>query len=202
MVKEIRLYIEGGGNSKNTKFLMHQGFNKFFSPIAELAQTHKIRWKIIICGSRNNAFRDFSIALKAHPNAFNVLLVDAEGPVNTTACQHLKQRDNWELAQVDDEQCHLMVQTMEAWLIADIDTLKKFYGQGFKENSIPKNPNVEQIDKQQLEPSLKAATRKTSKGEYHKIQHASKLLALLNVDKVRLAAPHCERIFTVLTQKM
>jgi len=91
---------------------------------------------------------------------------------------------------------------MEAWLIADIDTLKKFYGQGFKENSIPRNPNVEQIDKKQLEPSLKAATRQTSKGEYHKIRHASKLLGLLNVDKVRVAASHCDRIFTVLIKKM
>jgi hypothetical protein len=27
-----------------------------------------------------------------------------------------------------------------AWFIADIDTLKKFYGQGFRENSIPRNP--------------------------------------------------------------
>ncbi len=31
--------------------------------------------------------------------------------------------------------------------------------------------NWGQIDKQQLEPSLITATRKTSKGEYHKIQH-------------------------------
>jgi hypothetical protein len=33
---------------------------------------------------------------------------------------------------------------------------------------------VEKIDKKQLEPSLKAATRHTRKGEYHKIQQASK----------------------------
>jgi len=145
---------------------------------------------------------DFKNALKAHPHAFNVLLVDAEAPVNSSACQHLKQRDNWSFTHFDDEQCHLMVQTMEAWLIADIEALKKFYGNGFNENAIPKNPNVEQIDKQQLEPSLTAATRKTSKGKYHKIQHASKLLALLNVDKIRTASSHCNRIFTTLTQKM
>lgn len=202
MVTEIRLYIEGGGDKKNTKFLIHQGFSRFFIRLATLAKSQKIKWKIIICGSRNNAFRDFRIALKAHPNAFNVLLVDAEEAVNTTACQHLKQRDNWELAHTDEEQCHLMVETMEAWLLADIETLKTFYGQGFKENSIPKNPNVEQIEKKQLEQILTAATRKTSKGEYHKIQHASKLLALLNVDKVCAAAPHCDRLFTILAEKM
>ncbi len=91
---------------------------------------------------------------------------------------------------------------MEAWFIADIDTLKKFYGQGFRENLIPRNPNVEKIDKDLLESSLKAATRDTSKGEYRKIQHASKLLEQLDVAKVRNAAPNCNRLFTTLTQIM
>jgi hypothetical protein len=53
-----------------------------------------------------------------------------------------------------------------------------------------------------LEPSLKAATRGTSKGEYQKIQHASKLLELLDVAKVREAAPNCNRLFTTLTKIM
>lgn len=95
-----------------------------------------------------------------------------------------------------------MVQAMEAWFIADIDALKKFYGKGFRENSIPRNTNVEKIDKDSLEPSLKQATRHTSKGEYKKIQHASKLLGLLNVAKVRQAAPNCDRLFTTLAQIM
>jgi hypothetical protein len=202
MVKEIHIFLEGGGDGRNTKALIHQGFSRFFCRLVQIARQNKIKWNMTVCGSRNNAFRDFKNALKVNPNAFNVLLVDAEAPVHTMPCQHLKLRDNWNLPNIDDEHCHLMVQTMETWLIADIETLKKFYGQGFKENSIPKNPEVEKIDKNQLEPSLKAATRKTGKGEYHKIQHASKLLALLEVDKVRQAAPHCDRLFTILIQKM
>ena len=92
---------------------------------------------------------------------------------------------------------------MEAWFMADIDTLKRFYGQGFKENAIPKNINVETIEKDSLEPSLKAASRDTkSKGEYQKIQHASKLLEMLDVDKVRKASSECDRIFINLTQLM
>jgi len=96
-----------------------------------------------------------------------------------------------------------MVQAMEAWLIADIDSLKRFYGQGFKENVIPKNINVERIEKDLLEPKLKEATRDTkSKGEYQKIQHVSKLLEMLDVDKVRKASSECDRIFTTLTELM
>jgi hypothetical protein len=202
MVTEIRIYIEGGGDKKDTKKAIRLGFSEFLKDLRQIAQENRIRWQIIICGSRQNAFGDFKSALKTNPNAFNILLVDAEAPVNTTPCQHLKFRDDWDLPNVDDEHCHLMVQTMEAWLIADLGTVKKFYGAGFKENAIPKNPDVERIDKKQLESSLKAATRNTKKGEYHKIQHASKLLALLDVDKVRQVAPHCDRLFAIILEKM
>ncbi|MEH2296253.1 DUF4276 family protein [Nostoc sp.] len=204
MVTEVRIYIEGGGDGKNTKALIRQGFSQFLKSLVEIAKSQKIKWDITICGSRNNAFRDFRNALKSHPEAFNMLLVDAEAPVSTLSpWEHLKFRDNWdEPSGVDDSHCHLMVQAMEAWFISDMATLKKFYGQGFKENSIPKNANVEIIDKDSLEPRLKAATRSTTKGEYQKIKHASKLLELLEVDTVRKASPYCDRIFTTLTEIM
>ncbi|BAY18139.1 hypothetical protein NIES2109_07350 [Nostoc sp. HK-01] len=204
MVKEVRIYIEGGGDGKNTKALIRQGFSQFFKPLVELARSKKVKWNIIICGSRNSAFEDFKNALNDHPEAFNVLLVDAEAPVKVESpWQHLKLRDNWDKPSgVDDSQCHLMVQAVEAWFIADIATLKKFYGQDFKENSISKNPNVETIAKDSLEPSLKTATSKTTKGEYHKINHASKLLELLDVAAVRQASPYCDRLFTTLKDKI
>ncbi|WP_414567617.1 DUF4276 family protein [Nostoc sp. CCY 9925] len=204
MVKEVRIYIEGGGDGKNTKALIRQGFSQFFKPVVEIAKSQKIKWDITICGSRNNALRDFRNALKSHPEAFNVLLVDAEASVTTQSpWEHLKSRDNWDTPpSIDDSHCHLMVQAMEAWFMSDMATLKTFYGQGFKENAISKNANVESIDKDSLEPSLKAATRSTTKGEYHKIKHASKLLELLDVDKVRQASPYCDRLFTTLTAKM
>ncbi len=204
MIKEVRIYIEGGGDGKNTKQLLRQGFSSFFKELVQVAQSKKIKWQIILCGSRNHAFRNFKNALADHPNAFVILLVDSEAPVeNQSPWEHLKSRDNWDSPGVDDTHCYLMVQTMEAWLIADIDTLKRFYGQGFKENAIPKNTNVEKIEKHLLEPSLKAATRDTkSKGEYQKIQHASKLLEMLNVEKVRKASSECDRIFTTLTELM
>ncbi|MFN6462169.1 MAG: DUF4276 family protein [Nostoc sp. DedVER02] len=47
-----------------------------------------------------------------------------------------------------------------------------------------------------------SATRPTTKGEYQKIKHASKLLELLDVDKVRKASPDCDRLFTTLAAIM
>ncbi|WP_138503594.1 DUF4276 family protein [Nostoc sp. PA-18-2419] len=204
MVKEVRIYIEGGGDGKNTKALIRQGFSKLFKALVEIAKSQQIKWDITICGSRNNAFRDFRNALKSHPEAFNVLLVDAEASVTTQSpWEHLKFRDNWDAPPgIDDSHCHLMVQTIEAWFISDMATLKIFYGKGFKENAISKNANVEIIDKDSLKPSLKAATCPTIKGEYHEIKHASKLLELLDADRVRQASPYCDRFFTTLTTIM
>ena len=204
MVEEIRIYIEGGGEGKNTKARLRGGFSCFFKELVQVARNKQINWDITVCGSRNKAFRDFKNALADHPNAFIILLVDSEAPVTQPPWEHLQSRDNWDLpAGVDETHCYLMVQAMEAWFMADIDTLKKFNGQGFKENAIPKNINVEVIDKDLLERSLKAASCDTkSKGEYQKIQHASKLLEMLDVDKVRQASSECERMFATLTALM
>lgn len=205
MVKEIRIYIEGGGEGKDTKASLRQGFSSFFKELVQVVQSKKIKWNITLCGSRNNAFRDFKNALATHPDAFVILLVDSEAPVvKQSPWEHLKSRDNWDAPTgVDETHCYLMVQAMEAWFMADIDTLKRFYGQGFKENAIPKKSNVEKIEKDLLEPRLKAASRDTkSKGEYQKIQHASTLLKMLDVDKVRKASSECDRIFTTLTELM
>ncbi|MEG4624622.1 DUF4276 family protein [Microcoleus sp. w1-18aA5] len=186
--------------------MLRQGVSSFFKEIVQVVQSKKIKWTITLCGSRNNALRDFKNAFAAHPDAFVILLVESEAPVvKQSPWEHLKSRDNWDApAGVDETHCYLMVQTMEAWFMADIETLKRFYGQGFKENAIPKNiNNVETIGKNSLERSLKAASRGTkSKGEYQKIQHASELLGMLDVDKVRKASSECDRIFTTLIKLM
>ena len=91
-----------------------------------------------------------------------------------------------------------MAQTMEAWFVADIVSLKRYYGARFNPTPIPNNLDVEQIPKNALESSLKAATRNTQKGEYHKIRHASDILELLDTRTVLSAARHCHRLFETL----
>jgi Domain of unknown function (DUF4276) len=114
----------------------------------------------------------------------------------------LKCRDGWNLPDISAEHYHLMVQMMEAWLVADRDALSRFYGQGFNASAIPRNPNVEQISKPDLESALKEATRHTAKGEYHKIHHGPRILSQLNVSRVRKAATHCDRLFLTLTDRI
>ena len=95
-----------------------------------------------------------------------------------------------------------MVQAMEAWFVADKSALGRFYGQGFNEAALPKNPDVEEISKDDLNGSLNKATKNTKAGEYHKTKHAFKILALLEPCAVHKAAPHCEALFQVLEEQV
>ena len=202
MTQEIRIYCEGGGDGPNTKDPFREGMRTFLNELYEIARKKSIKLNLIICGGRGAAYDNFKTALKIHSHALNILLVDAEAPVSKTPWLHLKQRDNWEALGCDDKRCHLMVQTMEAWLIADKEALRKFYGQGFNEKALPKITDVEKIEKSQLEKSLNKAISKTNKHEYRKILHGAKLLGLIDPTKVRQASKHCNRIFTTIISLM
>ena len=41
---------------------------------------------------------------------------------------HLQARDKWDMTGVDAQSVHLMVQTMESWIVADADALSRHYG--------------------------------------------------------------------------
>ena len=79
--------------------------------------------------------------MQSGPDVFNVLLVDAEGPaLGTGVWRHLRTRDRWENPGADETQCHLMVQMMEAWLVADRERLAEYYGENCHEKALPDNP--------------------------------------------------------------
>jgi len=202
LVTEIRIYAEGGGDSADTKQFLREGFGVFLKNLNSTARERRIRWHIVVCGGRAAALDAFRIAMHQHAQAFNILLVDSESAVQDSPWRHLQRRGEWQHELPPDEHCHFMAQATEAWFVADVGALSQFYGHGFQDNAIPRNPDVEQIPKDDLEPSLKHASRNTTKGEYHKGRHAWKLLQIIDPDKVRRAARHCERLFSTLAEKI
>ena len=119
-------------------------------------------------------------------------------PVQAQPRAHLYARDRWDLADVDDRAVHLMVQTMEAWIVADADALSSYYGQRFNERALPRAADLERVGKQDLENSLQRATAGTQKGRYRKIAHASDLLKRIDPDTVKARCRHCRRLFDEL----
>ena len=94
-----------------------------------------------------------------------------------------------------------MVEMMESWFHADKDILGDYYKGGLRKEALKPNPKVEEISKQDLIEGLKAATKDTTKGKYHKTKHAPALLQSIKPELVRKAAPNCERLFKVVLDR-
>lgn len=202
MVTEIRIYIEGGGNDNSSKTRIRRGLNSFLSPLLELARNQGCEWSLILCGGRNNAFANFLLALRQHPNAFCILLVDSEGKVTLPRWEHLRRQDRWDIPDLPEDHCHFMVRTIEAWLVADPEALASFYGQGFRRSALPQQEDVEAVEKDDLMAKLSRAVRDTSKGTYKKIDHCAEILKRLDRQKVRSRARHCDLLFTTLEARI
>ena len=195
MVKSV--YVEGGGSSKDLKTACRKGFSNFVQR-AGLAGNMP---RIVACGPRGDAYNSFKIA-HAQKSADAILLVDSEVPVTASGpWQHLKSSDGWDCPSgTTDDQCHLMVQVMESWFLADKDALASFYGQGFKSQALrAANPNIEQAPKQDVLNRLAQATRDTGKGSYKKGSISFEILGMLDPEKVRNASPYAHSFLSALS---
>lgn len=120
----VTVYVEGGGDSAELKGQCRRGFRELLANAGFGGRLPRV----VACGPRNRAFRNFERALRngdGHP----ILLVDSEDPVTgadrsdanpSGAWRHLLRRDGWTRPSgAADDQAQLMVTTMETWLLAD-----------------------------------------------------------------------------------
>ena len=196
----IAIYMEGGGVGKENRSALRQGMDWFLQPLKEAARKKALRWKLVCCGPRKEAFQGFRNAVRNGSDVVNVLLVDAEAPVSKSARDHLQNRDNWDLSFASEDAVHLMVQAMEAWIVADPETLASYYGQGFRAQRLARASDLETVSKADLARGLEEATERTQKGSYHKIRHASDLLKRIDANKAKNRCPHCRQLFDTLGQ--
>lgn len=190
----VKLFVEGGGDTNALRTACQKGFKTFL----EEAGLKGRMPRIVACGSRRNAYDDFCTALANGEEAF--LLVDSESVVvnHTNPWMHLAQRkgDEWEKPiNATDEQCHLMVQVMETWFLADREMLEEFFGQGFQSNHLPAvENNIELVSKKAIYDALKKATALSKKGQYGKGAHSFRLLEIIDPVKVTQASPWAKRL--------
>jgi hypothetical protein len=193
----IRLYVEGGGDAKALRIACREGFRLF---IDKAGLTGRMP-RIIACGTRQNAFESFETAqAQAASDTRPMMLIDSEGPATAAnPWQHLQACNGWSRPDgATDSQCHLMVECMEAWFLADRPALAGYFGQHFQESALPANPKVEAVPKLDLLKGLEQATRQTSKGAYAKGKHSFPILGALDPAKVEAVAPSARRFLHTL----
>lgn len=206
--KKLFVYVEGGGKGKDLPIRCQEGFHKF---IAAAGVQNKPR--VVACGTRRNAYDRYCTAIQNNQAA--LLLVDSEAPVHEhhqpsrevpngwKPWAHLLQCDGWKQPpNSEDEHCHLMVQMMEHWFLADPEALSVVFKDGFNENALPKTRPLEAISKDDLTKGLNKAIKGTAAKEYDKGRHSFDVLGKTNPIKVTAASPWAKRFIDVLKNSM
>jgi Domain of unknown function (DUF4276) len=191
MLREIRIYYEGSP-------LLKEGFDAFFAYLKDRARAQRCSIRPIAGGG--SAVSDFAKAIRIHREAWNILLIDSEKPYSEALSLSICRENQW--ADEHAGSIFWMVQMMESWFHADKDALERFYGSKFRRSALARNPRVEEIPKVDLLKGLRAATTETSTGEYHKTRDGSQLLARIDPELVRKAAPNCAKLFDVILAKL
>jgi hypothetical protein len=187
-VTGVAIYVEGGGDSRDGKAALRQGFDALFDAQKTAARNRRMGWKLVLCGGRDAAFEAFQQATRRDRSELVALLVDAEQEVASATAAgrvaHLTARDRWDLSSMSPDRVHLMTQCMEAWIVADADALAAFYRQDFQPGALPRRTVLDDEPKDSLYAALRTATRHTKKGVYGKINHASELLKRIRPEAV------------------
>jgi hypothetical protein len=157
------------------------------------------RWRFLAVATKGAPAGEYRTALEANPEALNFLLLDSDEPLKNGPRTNLLRRKR--LEGCDSESIFWMVQVMESWFLADTDALRLHYGDGFREKVLQGNPKVQEISKADVLSKLNRATKATKRGAYEK-NHAFVLLGLIDPDKVRKAAPECQRMFDTILAKL
>jgi len=195
--KAVNVYVEGGGSYRGEQRPLREAFTRLFGGVLGKLPMPRV----VACGGRSNAFRDFEIALRSNKETLCLLLVDSEAPVKAGVgpWTHVRERrgDGWERPEAaGEDQLHLMVQMMETWIVADADALGRYYGKGFDAGALPTG-RLEDVSKGDLEKKLTKATRATTKKGYKKSDGLA-LIGCVDPHRVEEACPSAKRFFTHL----
>ena len=207
MVTSIAVYVEGGGPTSATKDPFRRGFSTFLAPLVQQMKKRSIRWRLVVCGGRQEAYDKFRDALRTEPGVLNLLLVDSEEPVAITVgpWNHLKVRvgDFWKKPSgAKDMHCQMMVACMEGWFLADPDALKKHFGGNFDVTKLPPANQAETRTKSIIADALRQATVSTKAKKYEKIRDGARLLEKVDPTVVRRHCKWCDRLFVTVATAM
>src|SRR5882672_11113628 len=87
-VDTIRIYFEGDKR-------LRPGFDQFFSGIYSLARSCGCLTRSIAARGRDEAIKDYMNALRTHPEAWNILILDSDVPDDGRLFDNLRSHSDW-----------------------------------------------------------------------------------------------------------
>lgn len=196
-----KVYIEGGGDSKDLRIRCREGFRQLFKKCGFGGRMPRL----VACGGREATFDDFNTAHSAAADGdYVAMLVDSEEPVDDIErpWQHLKGRDGWSKpAGADDDQALLMTTCMETWLAADRQALSHYYGTCVQVSALPPLRNIESRERAAILQALAQATR-TCKRAYAKGRASFEIVARLDPHVLQQHLPSFARCKRALERRL
>jgi hypothetical protein len=192
---QLRLYVEGGGDSD----ALHTELRQAVTALLRDAGVTRLP-RIVACGGRGAALDDFRNAVEKRGGSERAfLLIDSESPVaeGNSVWDHLRKSDTWEKPPAAEQNSvFLMIQCMETWLLADVDTLEAYFRPAFNRKALTQWPDLEAVPKTTILETLRAATR-TGKA-YAKGKISFELLARVKAARIEAACPAATVFFDAM----
>lgn len=194
-----RLYIEGGGDSKE----LHSRCREAFRKLLERAGFAGRMPRMVACGSRSEAYDDFRTSHLRAVGEYVALLIDSEEPVadSERPWAHLVGHDQWERPNgAVDDQALLMITSMETWIACDHEALRQRFGQNVRLNALPPLHDIEHRSRADVFAALRAATRECT-AVYAKGAIAFEVMSLVSPDALE-HLPGFARVKRVLEARL
>jgi hypothetical protein len=202
---KVKIYVEGGGNSKEEHVRCREGFRK----LVERAGFTRAMPAFVAGGGRERTYDLFQRALRdGETDTYPIVLVDSEEavaqsdetPQSPAAWHHLKRLDNWERPiGAQDDQAQLMVTCMETWLMADRPALLRVFGAGLQESALLPTSDLETRSREEVQGALENATKACGRAKvYSKGRRSFQVLGLVDPALLQRYLPHFRRFVATL----
>lgn len=195
-VVSAKVYVEGGGDSKELHARCREGFRKLLEKCGFGGRMPRL----VACGGRQATFDDF---LTAHANvvsgAYVAMLIDSEEPMADVeqTWAHVKQHDGWaKPAGAGDEQVLFMTTCMETWIASDRLALRSYFPACLNENALPALNDMETRAPDAVRGALVRASR-SCRAPYAKGKQSFEIVRRLEPAVLRQHLPsfaRCERV--------
>ncbi len=203
---KVRIYVEGGGDSKELHARCREGFSK----LIEKAGFRGRMPGITACGGRQNTFEMFRTAVGTKHGFHPMLLVDSEDPLAIKnqsspagAWNHLQSRDGWVRPDgTNDDQAQMMVACMESWIMSDRKALRRVFGARLQTTALLPVDGIEQRAGVDVQQALEKATRNCGPDKaYRKGRRSFQVLAEINPGAL-MSLRHFKRFIEALGNRL